>query len=116
MLPSKRRLNLKKDFRWTASGSRLGNSLVNIFFRYGDNNEPRVGIAVPKASFKKATERNRARRLISKGFENLYSRLPRKINIVAMPKKEILNSDAEEITRLLEELLVRVRKNEKVNY
>lgn len=105
MLPRKKRLNLKKDFSWVASGKKLGNETVKIFFRFGDNDQPKVGIATSKAVFKKASERNRARRLISKGFEALYNTLPEKINIVAMPKEDILKVDSEEVTRSLKELL-----------
>ncbi len=50
---------------------------------------PRVGIAGSSKTFKKATERNRARRLASRAFETLYAKLPNTINIVALPKAGI---------------------------
>lgn len=109
MLPSKRRLNLKKDFRWVAAGGKLGNNYLNLFFRFGDNSEPKVGITVSKNTFKKAVERNRARRLVSKGFEELYSQLPSGINIIAFPKEEVLGARSEEISRSLKELIERLK-------
>lgn len=105
MLPKKKRLNLKKDFSWVASGRKSGNDLIKLFFRFGNNEEPRIGIALSKSTFKKATDRNRARRLISSGFEALFNKLPPKINIVAMPREEILKADSEKVKEVLEDLL-----------
>ncbi len=112
MLSRNKRLNLKKDFSWVASGRKEANSLVKLFIRFGDNKTPRVGIALSKSTFKKATERNRARRLISTGFEALYTTLPEKINIVAMPQANVLKANPKEITDALDDLLKRIKKNE----
>ena len=105
MLPKQNRLNLKKDFKWVASGGKLENSLVKLFFKQGDLPFPRVGIALSKATFRKAVDRNRARRLLSKGFENLYNKLPSGINIVALPKKEVIELNSDQVTKSLEEIL-----------
>lgn len=86
MLSKDKRLNLKKDFKWVAAGQRLESKYLKLFFKSGNNQTPRVGIAGSSKTFKKATERNRARRLTSKAFESLYSKLPNNINIVALPK------------------------------
>lgn len=108
MLPKSKRLNLKKDFTWVALGKRYSNNLVKIFFRFGDNGEPRIGIATSKSVFKKAVDRNRARRLLSKGFEGLYDTLPQKINIVAMPQEEISKSDSKQVEQALKDILRRL--------
>lgn len=117
MLSKEKRLNLKKDFTWVASGRKTGNYLVKIYFRSGENPseasgqvQPRVGIALSKSVFKKAVDRNRARRLVSKGFEFLYNQLPQGINIVAIPRSGVLNLNSEEFTKFLEILL----KKEKI--
>lgn len=107
MLSKDKRLNLKKDFKWVAAGERSENSLLKIFFRYGQEETPKVGIALSKTSFKKAVERNRARRLISKGFESLYCKLPSGINIIALPKNHALALDSDKVSALLEELLIK---------
>ncbi|MDO8573592.1 MAG: ribonuclease P protein component [Candidatus Daviesbacteria bacterium] len=86
MLPKHQRLNLKKDFKWVAAGKKLESRYLKLFVKPGDNEMPRVGIAVSSQTFKKATERNRARRLTSSAFETLYAKLPNNINIVALPK------------------------------
>lgn len=105
MLPRESRLNLKKDFRWVAAGQRAENGLAKIFFRFGDNPLPRIGIATSKANFKKAVERNRARRVISKGFEDLYNFLPPGLNIVILPKVDVLKLKSEGVTEVLKKSL-----------
>ncbi len=107
MLPKNKRLNLKKDFKWAVAGQKVGNDLLQLYIRQGGNPEPKVGIALSKSNFKKATERNRARRLISSGFEVLYNRLPAGINIVAMPRSGVLELTSAEVAKVLEELLVK---------
>lgn len=119
MLPLKKRLNLKKDFTWVVSGNKLSNQLIKVFFRFGpapsgpESREPRVGIAVSKSTFKNAVDRNRARRVVSFGFEKLYNVLPSNINIVVLPKGEVLNLNSEEFTKSLEELLNKIKIYEK---
>lgn len=105
MLSKEKRLNLKKDFKWVAFGQKLGDDLIRLYVRQGDNLEPKVGIAGSKSDFKKAIDRNRARRLVSTGFESLYNQLPKNINIVALPRQGVLELTSTEVTRVLKELL-----------
>ncbi len=96
MLPKQNRLNLYKDFKWVTGGKKVETPLVTLFIKTGDNLFPRIGIAVSVKKLKKAADRNRARRLVSKAFESLYGSLPKDINIVALPKSRVINvkSDA----------------------
>ena len=110
MLPKSQRLNLKTDFKWVAAGKRLETKYLKLFVKIGDNTFPRVGIAVSGKVFKKATQRNRARRLVSSAFESLYSNLPKSINIVALPKMQVLDVKSADV--LLD--LGAVLKNEKI--
>ncbi len=110
MLPKSKRLNLKTDFKWIVSGKKSEDSFLKLFIRTGDPSTalrtgPRVGIALSSKNFKLATERNRARRLTAKAFEGLIDKLPKNINIVAMPKQEILKLSSEEVEKRLEDLL-----------
>jgi ribonuclease P protein component len=89
MLPLKKRLNLKKDFKWVISGKFFDTQFAKIYIRLGDNVYPKVGIAVSSKHFRKASDRNRARRLISRAMESLYEKLPGNINIVVLPKGTI---------------------------
>lgn len=105
MLSKDQRLNLKKEFSWVASGSRIEDNLIKLFFRFGTNKSARVGIAVSSSIFKLAVERNRARRVVSKVFENLYLQLPANINIIVMPKKESLTADMTSLENQVSQVL-----------
>ncbi len=110
MLPRSQRLNLKKDFKWVASGKKLETKYLKLFIRIGENENPRVGIALSSKNFKKAVERNRARRLTSQAFQSIYSSLPKTINIVALPKMGILEVKSGDLLLELEAIL----KDEKI--
>lgn len=110
MLPGSQRLNLKKDFKWVASGKKLETKLLKIFYKFGENKSARVGIATSGKIFKKAHERNRARRLVAEAFHNTYYSLPDTINIVALPKAGVLNVKSSDVLAELEGVL----KGEKI--
>ncbi|MBI2019633.1 ribonuclease P protein component [Candidatus Daviesbacteria bacterium] len=110
MLPKSQRLNLKKDFKWVAGGRRLESKYLKLFIRLGENEFPKVGVAVSSKVFKKATERNKAKRLVSAVFEALYGRLPNAVNIVALPKAGISKVKSGDVLLEVEEIL----KSEKI--
>lgn len=110
MLPKPQRLNLKKDFSWVASGKKMSEAplrvetkFARLFLRVGENEAPRVGIALASKTFKKAHARNRARRLTSAAFESLYKSLPNHMNIVALPKAGILEVKSGDVLIDIEE-------------
>ncbi|MBI2596685.1 ribonuclease P protein component [Candidatus Daviesbacteria bacterium] len=108
MLPKSQRLNLKKDFKWVASGKRIDTKFATLFLKTGDNNTARVGIAVSATRFKKATQRNRARRLLSQAFQSTYYLLPSTINIIALPKLGVLEVKSTEVLEDLKEVLRKI--------
>jgi len=110
MLPKHQRLNLKKDFKRVAAGKKLETKYLKIFVSFGDNQIPKIGIAVSGKTFKKATARNRVRRLTSAVFEALYSSLPPRINILVLPKTGVAGVKSGDLTLDLEEGL----KKEKI--
>lgn len=110
MLPKSRRLNLKKDFKWVVSGNKIESQFLKLFFKTGENQFPRIGITSPSSIFKKANQRNRARRLASFAFEDLYDKLAEGINIVVLPKAGILEVKSSDVLADLEKTL----KNEKL--
>lgn len=110
MLSKDKRLNLKKDFKWVAAGKRLETKYLKLFVKLGDNELPRVGIAISGKSFKKAVDRNRARRLTSAAFETLYTSLLPRINILALPKAGVIEVKSDLVLLDLEAIL----KNEKI--
>ena len=110
MLPKEKRLNLKKEFKWVASGKKLESKYLKLFIRTGENNTPRIGIAVSSKNFRKAIERNRAKRLVSQAFQSTIYHLPSTINIVALPKSGILIVKSKDVVLDIERAL----RNEKI--
>lgn len=105
MLPRSKRLNLKKDFKRIVSGKRVETLYFKLFFKPGLNTTPLIGISLSKKDFKLATERNRARRLASKMVEDIYESLPKGMNLIIMPKAQILNSKSEDLSAELKKCL-----------
>ena len=88
-----------------ASGLKLETQYLKLFIKKGENSNSQMGIAVSAKAFKKAHERNRARRLVSRAFEQLYDRIAGNLNIVAMPKSNILKATSKEVVDDLGRLL-----------
>lgn len=105
MLSRNKRLNLKKDFKWLRSGKKLEDDIFRMFYQFGNNQQFRLGIATPSKDFKLAVERNRARRLISKAFENIGDLLPSNLNILVFPSQKVLELSSEELTERLKKTL-----------
>lgn len=105
MLSKDKRLNLKTFFNFVVSSQKAENQLVKLFFRTGENNQALVEIALKTEYFKKAVGRNRARRLISWAIEQLYCKLMPRLNLVLMPKTEVLKFSSKEIKEILEKEL-----------
>ncbi|MBI2335003.1 ribonuclease P protein component [Candidatus Daviesbacteria bacterium] len=110
MLSREKRLNLKKDFKRVAAGSKLETKYLKLFIKLGENFQPKIGIAVSSKVFKKSTERNRAKRLAAEAFHNIYYQLPATVNIVALPKQAILGVKSNDVLFDLEQAL----KHEKI--
>lgn len=105
MLPKLQRLNLKKDFKYVASGKKIEGKYLKIFIRVGTNTSPRIGIATSTKVFKNASQRNRARRLTSAAFQTTNYQLPTTINIVALPKAAILLVKSSDVRKDVESSL-----------
>lgn len=105
MLPKSHRLNLKTDFKWVAKGKRIDTKFARLFIKIGDNTAPRVGMAVSAKVFINATQRNRAKRLLSQALQSTINYLPSTINIVALPKQGILEVKSADVLKDLEEWL-----------
>ncbi|OGE24885.1 hypothetical protein A3C26_02695 [Candidatus Daviesbacteria bacterium RIFCSPHIGHO2_02_FULL_39_12] len=109
MLSKDKRLNLRTDFKWAATGKKIETKFTKLFLKNGRNTEAKVGITLSGRNFKKASEKNRARRLVSKGFEDLYAKLPKDINIIALPKHAVLEVKSADVFLDLEEGLKKGR-------
>lgn len=64
-----------------------------FFLKSGSNTTPLVGISLSKKNFKLAVDKNKARRMASKAIEEIYESLPKNLNLIIMPKAQILNAD-----------------------
>lgn len=108
MLPKNKRLNLKKDFKWVASGKKLETKYMRLYFRESNpstGSGPKVGIAVSSKVFKKAVDRNRARRLVSQAFQSTIYNLPATVNILGLPKIGILGVKSDDVAKDLDSSL-----------
>ncbi len=101
MLPKLQRLNLKKNFKFVASGAKLETRSFKLMYRFSTNDNPLVGVAISSSNFKKANLRNKARRLSYLAIEDYYLDLPKGINLVIMPKAGILNDTVDELKKEL---------------
>jgi ribonuclease P protein component len=101
MLPKSQRLNLSQDFKWVSSGQKVETRYFKIRIQYGQNLFPKVGIALSSKVFKKAHERSQVKRLTSDLIKEIYHNLPKAMNLVIMPKSEVVATPAE---KLLEDL------------
>lgn len=110
MLPKSQRLNLKEDFKWVATGKKIESKFSRLFIKTGDNTVAKIGIAVSGKVFKKAFQRNRAKRLLSQAFQSTYPQLPNNINIIALPKERLLEVKSADVLEDLEKVL----KDEKI--
>lgn len=108
MLPKNKRLNLKYDFKRAASGKNFEGDYLKLFIRQLAKVEcTKIGVAVSSKNFKKAVDRNRAKRITFKAFELLYKDLPVSLEIVALPKTTIIDVKSDEVLQDLRKILVK---------
>lgn len=105
MLSKDRRLNLAKDFKWVVTGRKLESRYLKLFIKEGHNETTKVGVASSGKIFKKASLRNRARRLASVALETLYDSFSPGVNILALPKEGILKVKSKDVLEDLKETL-----------
>lgn len=91
MLPKSQRLNLKTTFRWVASGKSFVSKNFKLCYRFGENDEPKIGVSIASAQFKKAALRNKAKRICFDLAKKNYHKLHKGINLVIMPKAQVLD-------------------------
>ncbi len=96
MLPKSQRLNLKYNFKWVVQGQKIESKNFKIYFRFGTNKNPLVGVAVTKKIFPKSVFRNKAKRVVYSAMGEIYPNLPNEINLVIMPKAKVLEMSQKE--------------------
>lgn len=74
-----------------ASGKKKESAFFKVFFKSGTNTKPLIGVAISGSLYKKAHERNQARRAAYQAILSIYPSLPKNLNLVIMPKAGILD-------------------------
>ena len=104
MLPKQSRLNLKFDFTRVVKGRSYLTPHLKIYSLMEEQPNPRVGISIPKRFYKKAHDRNRARRLISQAVQNSYPSLRKELSLVIMPKADVNSLTVSELEEELRDI------------
>lgn len=99
MLPKSQRLNLKINFRWVASGQSHTSKNFKLFYRFGKNPAPKIGVSVASAQFKKSTERNKAKRVCFDLAKRHLDKLHKGVNLVIMPRARVLDLSPEDLDK-----------------
>ncbi len=107
MLPTTKRLNLKKEFSRVIKGRRLETAHFILYFSSSEMEFPRVGISIRSKNFGKAHNRNKARRITSQVIQDLYQNLPKKSDLIIMPKSGVLDSEIGLLGKELDNVLGR---------
>ena len=105
MLAKSHRLNLKKNFRWVASGRSKTTPFFKLFYKFGDNPHPMVGVSIVSANFKKSTSRNLVKRLVFQIVQDNMKKLPKNINLVIMPKAQIIEAGNEDLVKSFQDAI-----------
>lgn len=99
MLPKNQRLNLKQNFKWiVSSGKKSETPSFKLLYRLGENSHPLVGVAISSKNFKKAHQRIQAKRLSFSASKEVYSTLLKNLNLVIMPRAQVLNRNIEQLS------------------
>lgn len=111
MLAKSQRLNLKTSFRWVASGNSYTSKNFKLFYRSGENYQPQIGVSIISAVFKKSTLRNQAKRVCFDMVQNYYTQLPKNLNLVIMPKAQVLNLPIEQLIQEFKDAISSFKNN-----
>ena len=110
MLPSKNRLTKRTDF---ANVYRKGTFFIEgpLSIKVARNNleNARIGFSIEKKFFKKATERNRIKRLLREAFHQNLDNVRKDCDIVVFYKKSEPNPDLKIILELTKKIIKRIK-------
>lgn len=106
MLPNKYRLTGKVSFEETKEKGKVyqSESFGVLVYKRNDKKESRLGYVVSTKISKKATERNRTKRLLKKATETYLKRINPGFNILFLAKKNILVKNLKSLEKEIEEV------------
>lgn len=99
MLSKSQRLNLKTNFRWVAGGKSYASKNFKLFYRLGENSDPKIGVSIATAEFKKAAQRNKAKRICFDLAKKYLDQLHKSVNLVIMPRAQVLLLSKEDLDK-----------------
>lgn len=106
MLPKKNRLTKRTDFaRVYRLGSFFSEGPVSMKAVENNLDVARIGFSIEKKFFKKATERNRIRRILREIFRKNLKNIRKGTDIVVFYKKSEKDPNFEKISMIIEKLI-----------
>jgi ribonuclease P protein component len=110
MLPQKNRLSKRSDFANVyRKGSFFGEGPLSLKLVPNELKEARIGFSIEKKFFKKATERNRMKRLLREAFHKNLKAIKNGLDIVVFYKKSEPEPDFNEISRLVKKIINKIK-------
>lgn len=110
MLPSKNRLAKRSDFANVyRRGSFWGEGPMSLKSVSNGLEITRIGFSIEKKFFKKATERNRMKRLLREAFHKNLKGIKKGLDIVVFYKKSEQNPELKTILELVKKLIKRIK-------
>lgn len=89
-------------------GRRLGTNSLSISFIITKDETTKFAVFVPKKIFKKAHDRNRAKRRIFELIRTNYDNFPGNLSVIFFAKKEVLDKDYDLLQKEIEEIITKL--------
>ncbi len=106
--PRSARLLLSRDFKEVFDrGASIVGKLMVIWVGDGKGDGLRVGVVASKRTFRRAVDRNRAKRLLRETFRMKHSSFNAKRDLVIIARRRILDARRQEVEREFVNLLRR---------
>ncbi len=106
MLPKINRLTKKEDFAAVKKeGGKIQGSTFGLLFRQTANHFSRFGFVFSKKLSKRATVRNRVKRLFREAVRKLLPRIKPGYDLIILGKKEVLERPYSEVVLEMERIL-----------
>lgn len=100
MLPQKNRLKRKKDFDLTFKrGKSYRTKLVEIKLRKVKGDEKKFAFVAPVKYFKKATERNKVKRVLREALRKKIDEIIEGINVIFIAREGFLGHSFKEVEK-----------------
>ena len=112
MLAKKYKLHLKKDLDLVyKKGRRFGTNSLSISYIITKDEISKFAVFVPKKIFKKAHDRNRAKRRIFELIRTNYDNFPSNLAVIFFAKKEVIDQDFVLLQKEIEEIIANLPKS-----